>query len=385
MVNDNNILVLIQLVGGNDSLNTIVPLNSYPELYTHRQNILIPEKDLLKPNANIGFHPATKELFNLFKSGEMCTVNNIGYPLPNRSHFRSMDIWNSGSPSNEQWSTGWLGRFLDMYHKNYPEGYPNDLFPDPLAITVGNIVSDTCQGQFHNFSHVVDNLNFFTEINHCSIGTIENKHYSELLNYLNSSIGLANLYTEQIEKAAAKGKSLVQYPDNNNLAQELKIVAKLISGGLNSKIYVLSLGGFDTHAYQVSKNNPSEGMHALFLKQFSDAVGCFIKDLKALNYFNKVCVMSYSEFGRQIKSNSAFGSDHGDATSIYLFGNNLKNQSIGKTPIIQKEVEKQQGLDMEIDFRDFYASLLNDWFDTPMDKMNQLFKVKINKHNIFNI
>ena len=384
MLEIDNILVLIQLIGGNDSLNTIVPLNSYDELYRHRENIIIPEKELLKTNSNIGFHPATNELFKLFMSGQMSVVNKIGYPLPNRSHFRSMDIWNSGSPSNEQWSTGWIGRFLDLNHKNYPMGYPNNIYPDPLAVTVGNIVSDTCQGGFSNYSHVVDNINSFIEINKCNIGTIDNKNYSDLLKYLNSSIGLANIYSKQIEKAASKGNSLVSYPDRNKLAQELKIVAKLISGGLNSKIYILSMGGFDTHAYQVTENNSSKGMHSLLLKQFSDAVGCFINDLKLLNYYKNVSILSYSEFGRQIKSNSSFGSDHGDATSIYLFGDNCKNQFIGKTPDIIKNIEKQQGLEMEIDFRDFYASMLHEWFSVPLEKTTQIFKKNILSYKIFN-
>ena len=167
------------------------------------------------------------------------------------------------------------------------------------------------------------------------------------------------------------------------MAQELKIVAKLISGGLNSKIYVLSLGGFDTHAYQVAKDNPAEGMHSLFLKQFSEAVETFVKDLKALKCYNNVSILTYSEFGRQIKSNSAFGTDHGDATAIYLFGSKIKNQVLGKLPCIAKEVEKQQGLDMEIDFRNFYGSLLNEWFDVPLSKMDELFKIKTNKLDIF--
>lgn len=384
MLETDNILVLIQLIGGNDSLNTIVPINCYAELYNHRENIIIPEKELLKTNLDIGFHPATNELFKLFMSGQMSVINNIGYPLPNRSHFRSMDIWNSGSPSNEQWSTGWIGRFLDMNHSNYPTGYPNNIYPDPLAITVGNIVSDTCQGKFNNYSHVVDNLNSFIEINKCNIGTMDNNNYSDLLKFLNSSIGLANLYSKQIEKAASKGNSLVSYPDGNKLAQELKIVAKLISGGLSSKIYILSMGGFDTHAYQVTENKTSNGMHSLLLKQFSNAIGCFINDLKLLNCYKNVSILSYSEFGRQIKSNSSFGSDHGDATSIYLFGDNCKNQLIGKTPEINKNIEKQQGLEMEIDFRDFYASLLNEWFSVPLEKTNQIFKKNILSYKIFN-
>ena len=384
MVGNDNILVLIQLVGGNDSLNTIIPLHCYEELITHRKNILIPEKRVLTSDSSLGFHPAVKGLHNLFSAGEMSIINNVGYPLPNRSHFRSMDIWNSGSPSNEQWSTGWLGRLLDMYHTSYPDGYPSDIFPDPLAISIGNIVSDTCQGKFNNYSHVVDNLNSFMEIDKCLIGAIENKQYVNLLDYLNSTIGLANLYAKQIEKAAAKGRSLVKYPDENTLAQELKIVAKLISGGLNSKIYVLSLGGFDTHAYQVAKESPTEGMHALFLKQFSDAVETFIKDLKALKCYDNVSILSYSEFGRQIKSNSAFGTDHGDATAIYLFGNKIKHSVIGTSPTIAREIEEQKGLDMEIDFRNFYGSLLNEWFNVPIANASEIFKITINKMDIFN-
>ncbi len=382
MLQNDNILVLIQLVGGNDSLSAIVPLDSFDNLIKHRENILIPQSKLLKTGA-MGFHPSMEGLFNLYKEGEMCAVNNVGYPSPNRSHFRSMDIWNSGSPSNEQWNTGWLGRLLDIYHQHFPDKYPNLHFPDPLAITVGNIVSDTCQGQFHNFSHVVDNLETFTEINKCKIAPVSNTNYNQLMEFLDSTITLTNSYAKQIEVAAGKGKNLVDYPNKNNLAQELKTVAKLISGGLGTKIYVLSLGGFDTHAYQTSKNDPTLGMHAIFLKILSEAVSIFIKDLKLLNCFENVSVMTYSEFGRQIKSNSAFGTDHGDATSIYLFGNKLKSQMIGNLPQIKNEVEKQSGLDIEIDFRHLYSSLLHEWFSVPQEKTLGLFNIEHKQYELF--
>lgn len=383
MTESDNILVIIQLVGGNDSLNTLVPLESYDNLVKHRQNILIPQNKLLI-NKSIGFHPAIRGLHNLFNEGEMCAVNNIGYPLPNRSHFRSMDIWNSGSPSGEQWNTGWLGRLLDLFHAGFPADYPNEKFPDPLAITIGNIASDTCQGTYHNFSHVVDSLDTFIELDKCMVGTMHNKHYADLSGYLNSTITLTNRYTKQLELAAAKGKSRADYPQNNQLAQELKIAAKLISGGLNTKIYVLSLGGFDTHAYQTSKSDSTQGMHSMFLKILSDAIEAFVKDLKLLNLFDKVSIMTYSEFGRQIKSNSAFGTDHGDATSVFLFGNRLKQSLLGNLPQIKAEIEKQSGLEMEIDFRNYYGSLLQEWFDLPAQKIETLFQIPYQHYPIFN-
>jgi len=383
MLNNDNILVLIQLVGGNDSLSTVTPLDSYSQLAAHRENVLIPENKLLTVGS-LGFHPAVAGIYDLYKQGQAAIVNNVGYPLPNRSHFRSMDIWNSGSPSNEQWSTGWLGRLLDLYHPTYPVSYPNAQFADPLAITVGNIVSDTCQGALHNFSHVVDSSATFAEIDKCRIGAVPNKAYGDLVGYLNDTISLANSYTTQVQKAFEAGHSLAQYPHNNQLAQELKITAKLISGGLQTKIYVLSLGGFDTHAYQVGKTSPLDGMHNYLLQALSEALSAFVKDLKKLHCFDKVSIMTYSEFGRQICSNSAMGTDHGDATSLFVIGNKLKAQQIGKTPTISIEVDRQKGLDMEIDFRDLYSSVLSQWFAVPAATMEPLFKKKAEIYAIFN-
>ncbi len=376
------ILVLIQLIGGNDSLNTFVPLASYEELTRHRANILIPQNKLLVHD-KVGFHPAVSGLYSLYNAGELCLINNIGYPMPNRSHFRSMDIWNSGSPSNEQWNTGWIGRLLDLYHRKFPVGYPSSNFPDPLAISLGSIVSDTCQGQFHNFSHVVDNLDVFTEVDRCAISAYSNRAYGELMTYLDSTIKLSNLYTRQIESAAKKGNTLHNYPANNQLARELKIVSQLISGGLQTKIYVLSINGFDTHAYQTAKDDATQGMHSIYLKLLSEAVHAFTQDLKKLGHFNRVSILAYSEFGRQIKSNASFGTDHGDATSLFMIGNSLAAPMLGNLPVIGEHVEQQAGLSTEIDFRNFYSSFAEQWFGLPRQEAQSLFTAEARHYTLF--
>lgn len=372
ITDEEKILVLIQLIGGNDGLNTIIPLNSYDNLIKFRKQILIPEKEWIHSNNNIAFHPSASFLNSLFNENQLSIVNNVGYDSQNRSHFRSMDIWNSGSPANEQWPSGWLGRFLDIYHNTFPTDYPTLKYPDPLAVSLGNIVSDTCQGKLNNFSYVVDNLSNFSKIENCDVYPIENMSFLNTLTFLNSSINLTNQYTKRIELAATKGSNIVSYPDNT-FAQELKVVSKLISGGLKTRIYVLNLGGFDTHAYQADPSDPKTGMHAFHLKTLTDGLNAFVEDLKKLKNFNKTTIMTYSEFGRQIISNSAYGTDHGDAAPCFIISENIQNSLIGDLPKIPSEIEAHQGVDMKIDFRDVYSSVLKKVFDASAIDIENVF------------
>ncbi|MEZ5002428.1 MAG: DUF1501 domain-containing protein [Chitinophagales bacterium] len=372
--NNSNILVLIQLHGGNDGLNSVIPLDGYDNLVNLRKNIIIKENDIIKVSDTLGFHPKLAEISQMFLDGDFGIIQNVGYELQNRSHFRSMDIWNSGSPSDQQWSTGWLGRYLDNLHEGYPVNYPSESFKDPLAINIGNIVADTCQGVSANYSYALDNLKNTRIIDEHEVYKQNlNNEFLKELQFLNSSTVLANAYTKRVETAAEKGSNVGNYPDNNNLAQQLKMVAKLISGGLTTQIYTLTLSGFDTHAYQTMEDT-NEGFHAVLLKQLSQAVYAFQNDLKQLGLSHRVMGMTYSEFGRQIKSNSANGTDHGNAAPIFLFGSRLKQQVIGKNPVIHKTVEDQTGLPVELDFRDVYSSVLVDWMKTDKKMVDEVFK-----------
>lgn len=369
------ILVLIQLFGGNDGLNSFIPLDQYDQLQKHRSNILIKENKILKISDDNGFHPKLSEFQKLYNNGKLCCIQNVGYPNQNRSHFRSMDIWNSGSPADIMWSSGWLGRFLDKKHDKYPSNYPTADYPDPLAITIGNIVADTCQGKLNNFSFAINKFEE-TELlfEHDTSANLNKQYINELL-FLNSTIKLTNKYTEKVLIAANRGNNLNNYKDDNKLAQQLKMVSKLISGGLNTKIYNLILGGFDTHAYQTMEETDI-GFHATQLETLSKAVGAFQEDLVKLNLAERVLTVTYSEFGRQIASNASKGTDHGSAAPIFVFGNHFKNQIIGNNPIIKDEIEAQAGVNLEYDFRDVYATILNKWFNIDVIEIESIFERK---------
>ncbi|MFN8295432.1 MAG: DUF1501 domain-containing protein [Chitinophagales bacterium] len=374
--NNDNILVIIQLIGGNDSLNTIIPLDMYDHLMKHRSNIMIEEKRTLKINDFNAFHPKLEKIYELSKNGQFCCIQNVGYPNQNRSHFRSMDIWNTASDSNVMLSSGWIGRYLDIFHPKYPVGYPNKKFPTPLVMTVGDLVADTCQGINTNFSYVMNHLNSIELLEEYSVNELakDQKMKAQLLFY-NDVIKLTNGYSEVIKQAQQKGKNSVDYPDDNILAQQLKLVAKLISGGLGTKIYTLTLGGFDTHLSQTTEET-TEGIHATLLKTLSEAVYAFQMDLNKLGLSERILTMTYTEFGRQIASNASRGTDHGCAGSMYFFSNHFKNSIIGKNPIIEDELEKQAALDMEYDFRDVFATILNKWFKADNDNIDHIFSRK---------
>lgn len=368
IVNNNDtdrVLVIIQLNGGNDGLNTFIPLDQYDRLMGVRANIMIPQNQLLTVENTMAFHPAMSSLKQIYEEGKMTLVQSVGYPNQNRSHFRSKDIWTSGSEANEFISTGWLGRYFDSLHSGYPEGYPNDNHPDPIAITIGSLVSETCQGTGSNFSLALQDPFALSPLAESEGSEVPDNYYGKELSFLRTAIAQTNAYGEVILQAAEKGNNAsTLYPEagTNSLADQLKVVANLISGGLKTKVYIVSLGGFDTHSDQVVINNPQQGEHAALLQQLSEGILAFQDDLKRLGLEQRVAGMTFSEFGRRIASNGSFGTDHGSAAPLVVFGACVNAGVIGENPEIPEEVAVQDGVQMQYDFRSVYGSLLMDWF-----------------------
>jgi uncharacterized protein (DUF1501 family) len=362
-----NILVLIQLQGGNDGLNTVFDMGQYDNLQSVRSNIIIPENELLTLAEDdvTRFHPNMGGMKTLYDEEKLGIIQNVGYPDQNRSHFRSTDIWNSASSANEYISTGWVGRFFDENNAEFPNNYPNTDHPDPFAITVGKLVSETCQGPNANYSMALADPDNPGTALASNTGEIPNNCYGDALTFVNNTVKQTNAYAAVIEKAAEDGQNLsTKYPDkhrNHKIAGKLKNVARLISGGLKTKVYVVQLGGFDNHDNQVIGGTPAEGKHAGLLEQLSDAIDAFQDDLKLLGIEQKVLGMTYSEFGRRIRSNGGLGTDHGSAAPLFLFGSCAKNQIMGDTPIIDTNVEIKEGVTMQYDFRNIYSTILTDW------------------------
>ncbi len=373
---EDRVLVIIRLNGGNDGLNTVIPRDQYSNLAIQRNNILIPENQVLSLTNDVGLHPVMSGMKSMYDSGKLGIIQNVGYPEQNRSHFRSMDIWSSGLIDTDA-NTGWLGRDFDNHFPGYPDDYPDAQNPDPFAISMGYEVSATCQGLMANFSHAVNNP--FDVYNLAASGAIDDgTYYGSHIDYLTTLIDQANAYGAQINNAANAGNTMsTLYDSSNPLATQLQYVAQMISGGLQSKVYVLNINGFDTHDAQVNSLDATTGNHADLIKGLSDAITAFQDDLQLLGLEDRVAGMTFSEFGRQIASNASYGTDHGDAAPLFLFGTCLDFSIMGNNPIVGDTVVNQAGIPMEIDFRDVYASILKDWFGVGNSDVQSLFEHSI--------
>lgn len=372
---NDKVLVMIQLNGGNDGLNTFIPIDQYSALSSLRSQILIPENKVLKVGDKNGFHPAMTSLKNMYQDGLLTAVQSVGYPDQNRSHFRSTDIWVTATDSDQFVSTGWLGRYFDLNYPGFPDAYPNDEYKDPFAITLGSIVSETCQGTVANFSYAVESKDGVLSLEDTASGTTQHDGcFGDQLGFVRDVVRQTNVYSGQVIDAFEKGDNQTTYP-NSRLAQNLKIIANLISGGLQTKVYVVSLGGFDTHANQADGTDTSVGGHANLLADLADSIAAFQKDLIALGIEKRVLGMTFSEFGRQIRSNGSFGTDHGNAAPLFVFGSCVQGGILGNNPQIDQQTQVQEGVALQFDFRSLYASILIDWFGASQEDVETvLFK-----------
>ena len=382
--NNENILILIQLNGGNDGLNTIIPLQHYDLLANNRSNLIIPQNEILGVNDHFGFHPNMGGLRELYDDARMTVVHDVAYPNQNRSHFRSTDIWTSGSPSDEVWTNGWLGRYFEQDFPDYPEGFPNTDFPDPFALSIGSVVSETCQGTITNFSLALADPLSISPLSDQGDDQVPDSYYGEELQFLRDTIAQANAYGEVISAAAEKGtNTFMDYPETS-LAQQLKAISLLISGGLKTRVYVANLGGFDTHANQVQEGDPTIGEHASLMQILSDAVYAFQQDLKTQGLEEKVLTMTFSEFGRRIRGNGSFGTDHGTAAPMLFFGSCINSGFIGQTPMLPDQPQVSDGVPMQFDFRSIYSSILIDWFGIEEEGVRTILQDEFTKVPVIN-
>ncbi len=370
-----HVIVLIQLNGGNDGLNMVIPIDQYDNLANARSNIIIPKDKILTlaGNNKTGLHPAMTGLQGLYNEGKVQIIQSVGYPQPNFSHFRATDIWLTASGSTTEFNSGWLGRYLNDQYTNFPIGYPNTIMSDPLAVQIGSFVSPAMQGPSVNMGMAItDPTNFYNLINGIQDPSPNTRGGKELT-YIRQVSQQTQQYGDVIKSAAAKVTSQFSaYPANNSLATQLKIVARLIAGGLKTRVYMVNLGGFDTHASQVNSTSTETGTHASLLGKVSDAVKAFMDDLKYLNVSKRVTGMTFSEFGRRIKSNASGGTDHGAAAPMFIFGDYVQQGIIGNSPTILSSVNTGDNVPMQYDFRSVYASLLKGWFCASDESLNNI-------------
>jgi uncharacterized protein (DUF1501 family) len=380
-----HILVVINMMGGNDGLNTLVPLDQYTNLQAARANILLPQNRLLTAQGynSLGWHPAFEGMRQLFNEGRAMVIQSVGYPNQNYSHFRSADIWMSGSDADETWASGMGGRYLNSEYPNFPVGYPNTDMPDPLGIQIGSVMSLLMQGPSGGLGMAITNPNdVFNLVT--GIDDPEPASYPGMqLKFVRTQAKQTADYTGVVNAAANKVTNKVTYPSNNDLAEQLKIVARLIAGGLSTRFYMVSIGGFDTHSLQTEGSDKDSGPHANLLKQVGDAVKAFMDDCKQLGAEERVLGITTSEFGRRIKSNDSSGTDHGAAAPMFIFGKNLKGGTVlGSNPVIPSTVTVEDNLPHQYDFRSIYATIFQDWFCLSPSETNAIMQHNFQKLDI---
>ncbi len=339
------ILVVIQLSGGNDGLNTIIPYQD-DIYYQSRPTISIDQKKVLKVSNQLGFNPSLAALRNIYDNGEMTILNSVGYPNPDRSHFRSMDIWQTASGSDQYLSTGWLGRYLDSNCAGCDVPYH--------AIEVDDKVSLALKGsQRSAFA-----MSKPAQLNRTSRSPFhlalskEHHHDHDEVAYLYKTMISTQSSAAYLFEQSKLYQSKVNYP-KSSIAKDLKQVAELITADTDTKIYYVSLSGFDTHNFQEKKQNS-------LLEKYSEAVAAFVKDLKKNNLFDDTLIMTFSEFGRRVKQNASNGTDHGTANNVFLMSGSLKSAGFyNDAPNLSNLLNGD--LQYEIDFRSIYASILDRW------------------------
>jgi len=368
------ILVILRLDGGNDGLNTVLPLDQYDNLAKARGNILIPAGKALALDHATGLHPAMAGLANAFQDGELRIVQAVGYPNHNQSHFRSTDIWFTGSDSNEVLGSGVMGRYLDGQFPNFPEGYPNALHPHPPAVQIGSTLFTLLQGDDAGLGMAISDPSRVYSLQSDGIDVAPATPAGHELEFIRQMASQTRKYGDAVKAAmaAATTRSALYPASGNRLADQFKAVARLIAGGLQTRVYVLSIGGFDTHSDQVSGADTATGKHADLLGQVSVAITAFLDDLRLLGLADRVVGATMSEFGRRILSNASLGTDHGMAAPLLLFGKPVAGGILGTNPPIPATVTSRDNVAMQFDFRSVYASLLRDWLQLGMDEVDRV-------------
>jgi uncharacterized protein (DUF1501 family) len=377
------VLVLIFLDGGNDGLNTVVPLSQMSNLNNVRPKVVLPDNSLHRlPGTDIGLHPSFTDLKELYKEGRFKIIQSVGYPNPDFSHFRSSDIWMSASDSDKYLNSGWAGRFLDEIHPEYPEAYPNETSPHPLAIEIGYGASLLFQGPEAQMGMVFSGPDSFYELVDNVEPEVPNNQAGDKLNYIRLIARQSQQYGEVVKEAAGKAQSKVPFPGNNDLAHQLKIVSRLIAGGLETPLYMVRIGGFDTHDAQVDPGDKTRGFHSYLLKSLNDAIIAFQLDLEKQGTADRVVGMTFSEFGRTIISNGSDGTDHGTAAPLFVFGNAVAGGVTGENPTIPRNATWEDDLTKKIDFRQVYASVLEQWFGIDHMIINRILGKEFETVNI---
>lgn len=368
------ILILLRLKGGNDGLNTIVPIYDFDRYAKARPTIHHKENTLYKLSDNFGMPAAMQPLQKMWGDGAMKIVHGVGYENQDLSHFKSSNIWASTDLNGEQ-ESGYMGRYFEGLYPDFLINPPEI----PAAIQIGSVGNLIFDGQGNNnYALTVSNPNQLQRIGETgtlhSLTNLPDCAYGDRLSYLRSVTNNTFTYAKTIFKAYSKGTNAVEYSDND-LGKQLAIVAKMIKGNLGTKVYMLSVDGFDTHA------NQSE-THGELLQEVSKNITLFYEDLKATEKDTQVLTMSISEFGRRVEENGSNGTDHGQAAPVLFFGPALNgNGLLGEHPDLN-DLDVIGNLKFKTDFRQLYATVMSEWLCIDSQTVNEtlLANIPINEN-----
>ncbi len=407
--NNDRVLVILQMHGGNDGLNCLIPVQAYDEYYSRRANIAIPAKNSLRKmipldstlaaDAQVGLHPDMRGMKEMYDQGRMGFIQGVSYKNNNGSHFRGRDISFMGGSFDDYFSSGWVGRFLqqEFSPKVYPNEFPNEDMKDPLAIEMGSDVSLIFhqQGNIPTSISLNDPVSFFNLVNELEgfvdqgvdprgkpPAFLDNSPYGKELNWILGLEEKSEDYAERLYEVYNNSpEATVTYPERypfnapsgsarNRLTPQLKLIARLLDGGgaglgVKTKVFLVKIGGFDTHAEQVESYDPTMGAHAALMYNISSAMKAFQEDLRARGIEDRVLTVTTSEFGRRIHSNGSYGTDHGTGGPMFLFGKGVQPGVVGKVPDLTKN-----NVAMQFDYRQVYANLLKDWMLVDEDVIN---------------
>jgi uncharacterized protein (DUF1501 family) len=365
---DHPILVVLQLAGGNDGLNTVIPFGD-DLYYKERPKLAVPKEQVLCLDGLVGLHPNLAPLKNLYDSGNLAIIQGVGYPNPNRSHFRSTEIWQTASDAQQNLNRGWIGRYFDnccagaeptvgvVLGEQLPEAF-NGASPTGVAVgKPGNLGFDreTDPDEAHLFSEL--NVLEPSSMSGDSIGNLAGPSRSGLsaLEYLQRTALDAQVSTDKIKQVLKGTKNEAAYP-KSQLGNSLALISRLIAGGLPTRVYYASQGGYDTHAGQVNT-------HKRLLNELGTSLAAFCSDLRAKSVFDQVLVMTFSEFGRRVSENANGGTDHGTAAPMFVCGGSVQPGLYGTQPPLNRL--DAGDLLYNVDFRSVYSTILSKWMQAP--------------------
>ncbi len=339
-------VIIIQLTGGNDGLNTIIPYTD-DHYFNARGRLAIRQKDALRGDDLLGFHPALKGLRSLYDQGWLSVINSVGYPEPNLSHFRSMDIWHTGSSARDYWNTGWLGRCLD----NHP-GTPHE------AVQVDQSLALALKGTSRQ-GFALRNPESLKRAARSpfldAVTSHHQQHDEEMASYLYQTLASTQESAAWLVEKSRTHSATASYPATQ-LGRDLRVIAELITADTGTRIYYASLNGFDTHVNQ-------SGRQDRLLRQYDEALSALVQDLVQHDLLQDTLILTFSEFGRRVQSNGSGGTDHGTANALWMITEDrLQTQGFYNPPPNLSQLV-DNNLHYQVDFRSIYASIIQDWLE----------------------